>query len=146
MNETRLNLKLAFIGGGNMAQALIVGLKNNQFAMQHITVVELDANKRETLSQLGVIATDTLTSVTKCDVIVLAIEDITDRKEIERRKDDFLSIASHELKTPLTTIKGYVQILSKSVPDQASDKFKSTLSKVSTYVDRLNNLISDLKE
>ncbi len=67
-------MKLAFIGGGNMAQALIVGLKNQQFAMQNITVIELDANKRGELERLGVNATDTLTSVTVCDVIVLAIK------------------------------------------------------------------------
>jgi len=78
------------------------------------------------------------------DQILLAIEDITDRKEIERRKDDFLSIASHELKTPLTTIKGYIQVLEKGVPADASDKYKTTLGKVASYVDRLNNLIAEL--
>lgn len=78
------------------------------------------------------------------DQILLAIEDITERKEIERRKDDFLSIASHELKTPLTTIKGYMQILERNVPKEASDKFSVTLAKVSQYVERLNNLIAEL--
>ncbi|WP_025146555.1 PAS domain-containing sensor histidine kinase [Pedobacter jeongneungensis] len=78
------------------------------------------------------------------DQILLAIEDITDRKEIERRKDDFLSIASHELKTPLTTIKGYMQVLQKNVPQNAPEKFNTTLEKISQYIDRLNNLISEL--
>ncbi|MDN3588803.1 PAS domain-containing protein [Pedobacter aquatilis] len=78
------------------------------------------------------------------DQILLAIEDITERKEIERRKDDFLSIASHELKTPLTTIKGFLQVLQKTTPPGASEKYNSTLDKVATYVDRLNNLISEL--
>lgn len=78
------------------------------------------------------------------DQILLAIEDITERKEIERRKDDFLSIASHELKTPLTTIKGYMQVLERSIPKDVPEKFNATLGKVSQYVERLNNLISDL--
>lgn len=78
------------------------------------------------------------------DRILIAIEDITDKKEIDRRKDDFLSIASHELKTPLTTIKGFVQLLERMVPENSSDKFVSTLGKVSMYVDRLNNLIGEL--
>lgn len=78
------------------------------------------------------------------DQILLAIEDITERKEIERRKDDFLSIASHELKTPLTTIKGYIQVLERSIPQNASEKFSNTLGKVASYVDRLNNLIAEL--
>ncbi|MDQ8051551.1 MAG: PAS domain-containing protein [Pedobacter sp.] len=78
------------------------------------------------------------------DQILLAIEDITERREIERRKDDFLSIASHELKTPLTTIKGFVQALERMKPPGASEKYNLTLAKVSLYVDRLNNLITDL--
>lgn len=77
-------MKLGFIGGGNMAQALITGLKNQhglhqhglhqKIAMQDITVIELDANKRADLSRLGVNATDALTSIKFCDVIVLAIK------------------------------------------------------------------------
>lgn len=78
------------------------------------------------------------------DQILLAIEDITDRREIEQRKDDFLSIASHELKTPLTTIKGYMQILQKNTPQGASEKFNNTLGKVSQHIERLNNLIAEL--
>jgi len=78
------------------------------------------------------------------DRILIAIEDITDRREIERRKDDFLSIASHELKTPLTTIKGYVQMIGRSLPDNASEKLISVVEKTGIYVDRLNNLIAEL--
>lgn len=78
------------------------------------------------------------------DQILLAIEDITERREVENRKDDFLSIASHELRTPLTTIKGYVQLLERAMPENASQKFLSTFGKVSVYVERLNALIGEL--
>jgi PAS domain S-box-containing protein len=78
------------------------------------------------------------------DQILLAIEDITDRREIERRKDDFLSIASHELKTPLTTIKGYIQTLERMVPKESNEKFKTVLHKTSTHLNKLNNLIEEL--
>ena len=73
-------MKLGFIGGGNMAQALIIGLKsqqglNQQFAMQDITVIELDANIRAELSKnLGINTTDCLSSIQACDVVVLAIK------------------------------------------------------------------------
>ena len=68
-------MKLGFIGGGNMAQALIVGLKSQQFAMQDITVVERDTNKGLALSQdLGINATDDLARIHTCEVIVLAIK------------------------------------------------------------------------
>ncbi|MBW7673944.1 PAS domain-containing sensor histidine kinase [Chryseobacterium chendengshani] len=78
------------------------------------------------------------------DRILIAIEDITEKREIDRRKDDFLSIASHELKTPLTTIKGLVQLLQRMPPEGATQKYLSTVDKVGTYVDRLNNLITEL--
>ncbi|MBP8067334.1 MAG: PAS domain-containing protein [Pedobacter sp.] len=78
------------------------------------------------------------------DWILLAIEDITERKAIQQRKDDFLSIASHELKTPLTTIVGYMQMMNKLMPETASDKFKSVVSKAGKHVARLNQLLSEL--
>lgn len=78
------------------------------------------------------------------DRILLAIEDITDRKAIEQRKDDFLTIASHELKTPLTTVLGYMQMMSRMMPDNASAKFVSAFEKATIHVDRLNQLLSEL--
>jgi len=78
------------------------------------------------------------------DRILIAIEDITEKKELDRRKDDFLSVASHELKTPLTTIKGLVQLLQRMAPNGPTEKFISLLDKASLYVDRLNILISEL--
>ncbi|RZJ78779.1 MAG: PAS domain-containing protein, partial [Flavobacterium sp.] len=78
------------------------------------------------------------------DWILLAIEDITERRAIQQRKDDFLSIASHELKTPLTTIVGYMQMMDRLMPENASDKFKNVVDKTSRYVHRLNQLLGEL--
>ena len=78
------------------------------------------------------------------DRILLAIEDATERREIEKRKDDFLSIASHELKTPLTTIKGLIQILQRFSGSNSSAKYNQTLDKVSVHIERLNKLITNL--
>ncbi|QVL46536.1 MAG: pyrroline-5-carboxylate reductase [Methylophilaceae bacterium] len=68
-------MKLAFIGGGNMAQALIAGLKSKQFSMCDITVVELDKQKRDDLEQqFGVKATCELAETAVCDTVVLAVK------------------------------------------------------------------------
>ena len=68
-------MKLGFVGGGNMAQALIVGLKSQQFAMSNITVIELEASKCEELQQnFGVMASNNLKKIVSCDVIVLAVK------------------------------------------------------------------------
>ena len=68
-------MKLGFIGGGNMAQAMMIGLKSQQFTMQNITVIEPDASKYQILERdLGIYATDDLRQIQLCDVIVLAIK------------------------------------------------------------------------
>ena len=67
-------MKLAFIGGGNMAYALIVGLKNKKVTMSNIVVIEHDASKWEQLEQLGVQVSAELDSVRHCEGIVLAIK------------------------------------------------------------------------
>ena len=68
-------MKIAFIGGGNMAQALMTGLKNQQFEMRDVTVIELDPLKRENLTKnLGVNTTIDLDCTQICDVIVLAVK------------------------------------------------------------------------
>jgi len=68
-------MKLAFIGGGNMATALIAGLKSQKFTMSNITVVELDPGKRQELvQQFGVNATVELADAATCEAIVLAIK------------------------------------------------------------------------
>ncbi len=68
-------MRISFIGGGNMARALIGGLKNNGFSMAAISVVESEATKREQLSHdFGVHVTEQLPSVSQADVIVLAVK------------------------------------------------------------------------
>jgi PAS domain S-box-containing protein len=62
-------------------------------------------------------------------------------KALSAKKDEFIALASHELKTPLTTIKGYLQVLDRAERDQASKLF---ISKMLKQVDKLNALISDL--
>lgn len=72
---------------------------------------------------------------------------ITANKELERLnqlKSDFLSTVSHELKTPLTAIKGYVSLMkNKKVGPINQQQFKC-LTIADERVDHLNNLISDL--
>lgn len=67
-------MKLAFIGGGNMANALIVGLKNKEITMTDIMVIEHDTNKWAQLKQLGVNVSAELSDVQHSEAIVLAIK------------------------------------------------------------------------
>jgi len=72
------------------------------------------------------------------------LEEIEFRKEAERKKDEFISIASHELKTPLTSVKGYVQLLERSVNRGDTETVKKHLGKAQMQLEKLNSLIADL--
>jgi two-component system sensor histidine kinase/response regulator len=72
------------------------------------------------------------------------LEEIEFRKEAERKKDEFISIASHELKTPLTSVKGYVQLLARSVNKGDTETVKKHLAKAQVQLEKLNSLIADL--
>lgn len=66
------------------------------------------------------------------------------RKEAERKKDEFISIASHELKTPMTSIKGYIQLLEISLDKNDIETVRKRIHKVQNQVEKLNLLIADL--
>jgi two-component system sensor histidine kinase/response regulator len=72
------------------------------------------------------------------------LEEIEFRKRAERKKDEFISIASHELKTPLTSVKGYVQLLERSIDKGDVPTVKKHLQKAQLQLDKLNDLIADL--
>lgn len=76
--------------------------------------------------------------------ILLAIEDLTEQQEIERRKEDFISIASHEMKTPLTTIKGNVQLMQRKAMRNNDDTYTASLNSTIKAIERLDKLINDL--
>lgn len=68
-------MKISFVGGGNMAKAIIGGLKNNGFDMAAITVLELDAQKRtELIAAFSVRASNNHDEIRNSDVIVLAVK------------------------------------------------------------------------
>jgi PAS domain S-box-containing protein len=75
---------------------------------------------------------------------VLVIRDITALQELDRKKDEFLSVASHELRTPLTTIKGYTQLLAQTVDDLSPDDRHTYINAVLGEIDRMMGLISEL--
>ena len=72
------------------------------------------------------------------------LEEIEFRKEAERKKDEFISIASHELKTPMTSIKGYIQLLERSLDKEDLETTRVRLHKVQNQVEKLNLLVADL--
>lgn len=65
-------------------------------------------------------------------------------KNISEMKTKFLGIASHELKTPLTSIKGYSEILLESMADQLPAQVVRMIEKIANSADKLHNVINDM--
>ncbi|TMI96238.1 MAG: PAS domain S-box protein [Bacteroidetes bacterium] len=76
--------------------------------------------------------------------VIATYHDVTDRKKIEKQKEEFISIASHELKTPVTSVKAYAQILEDNFIQAKDKKSAELLEKMNNQVDRLTTLITDL--
>ena len=65
--------------------------------------------------------------------------DIDDQKKVEKEKDEFLSIASHELKTPLTSIKAYMQLLDRKLKNNLEIKEGTIVTKSLEQIEKLNS-------
>jgi signal transduction histidine kinase len=76
--------------------------------------------------------------------VINFVLDNSARKELEQRKDDFISMASHELKTPLTSLKALIQLQQRKLARHNVQDAATTLTKMDTQVDKLTRLIGEL--
>jgi signal transduction histidine kinase len=84
---------------------------------------------------------------------VVSMRDLTEERESERQKDEFLSIVSHELKTPLTPLKALAQLLRLRLRrhrvdgrELDLDSLDTNLKTIERQVDRMSGLVNDLLE
>lgn len=73
-----------------------------------------------------------------------AFRDVTRERELDRMKDEFVSLVSHELRTPLTSIKGYVDLLIDGDAGEVTEEQKEFLDIVKSNSDRLVLLVNDM--
>jgi signal transduction histidine kinase len=78
--------------------------------------------------------------------VVTVLRDITGQKELERMKSNFLSVVSHELKTPLHSIKGFVDIILMGKTGPVTELQSDFLTTVQEQTGHLQRLIEDLLE
>lgn len=75
---------------------------------------------------------------------IIVFRDITKEKGIDRAKTEFVSLASHQLRTPLTSINWYIEMLESGDAGALNDKQKELLSEVHASSRRMVRLVSDL--
>jgi PAS domain S-box-containing protein len=73
--------------------------------------------------------------------LAIVYNNVTERKVREQQKDEFIGIASHELKTPATTIKAYAEFLKEVTEEQGNQEIMELVDKLNAQVDRLTRLI-----
>jgi signal transduction histidine kinase/HAMP domain-containing protein/ActR/RegA family two-component response regulator len=77
------------------------------------------------------------------DGVVWTVRDITDRARLERAKSEFVATASHELRSPLTSIKGFVELLARS-SEGMNERQREFIDIILRSTDRLVELVNDL--
>ncbi|ACC83120.1 response regulator [Nostoc punctiforme] len=88
-------------------------------------------------------------SISKIDMgdeifYTVILRDVTERKQIERMKDEFVSVVSHELRTPLTSIYGSLGMLASGLLPTDSEQGKRLLQIAADSTERLVRLINDI--
>ncbi len=76
--------------------------------------------------------------------VVTVLRDVTREREIAQAKSEFVSIVAHELRTPMTSIKGYTDLVHSGAAGEINETQKSFLQIVKSNADRLALLVSDL--
>ncbi|HRN96340.1 MAG TPA: PAS domain S-box protein [Candidatus Levybacteria bacterium] len=78
------------------------------------------------------------------NAIVSNFRDITERKDLERRKDEFVSMASHELKTPITSLNLFTDMLKKNAQEKKYDSIPTFAKKIRQQTSKLTEIVNDL--
>lgn len=94
-----------------LAEIVDQALKNKVVTNQELTIGESDETVPITLNISAAPLHDASGIAKRPIGVVAVLNDVTSIKQVERLKDDFVSVVSHELRTPLTAIKGYTQHL-----------------------------------
>lgn len=105
-------------------------------------ICEVDGQRLTILTSAAPIK-DALGKVTS---VVVVFEDISERKTLEQQKDEFLSLAAHELKTPLTVVKGNSQLLQRLLArgTVTPEQLHQYLQRIEQRVRYMEDLISEL--
>ncbi|TCC99481.1 PAS domain-containing sensor histidine kinase [Pedobacter hiemivivus] len=75
---------------------------------------------------------------------IVTATDIHDLKQLQQQKDDFVSIAGHELKTPITSLSAFMQLITRLQKHPETDFLPTLIEKASRSLDKINILVDDL--
>jgi signal transduction histidine kinase len=76
--------------------------------------------------------------------MVVAFQDVSERRRLEKMKDEFISTVSHELRTPLTSLRASLGLISSGALDKRPEKQKQMVDMAIANCDRLVRLVNDI--
>ncbi|KQC14193.1 MAG: hypothetical protein APR63_00105 [Desulfuromonas sp. SDB] len=117
-------------------------IRNKQLddLIKEISTEKRDIKKEINLEDRTYLASGSFINEPPRQEIVIVFHDITELRRLEQIKNDFVANTTHELKTPLTSIKGFAETLQLDLPENQ----KRYVEIILRNVDRLNNIITDL--
>jgi len=76
--------------------------------------------------------------------MVVAFQDVSERRRLERMKDEFISTVSHELRTPLTSLRASLGLIQSGTLDKRPEKQRQMVDMAIGNCDRLTRLVNDI--
>jgi signal transduction histidine kinase len=108
------------------------------------TVVQLRCKHKDGSWRYIEITSTNLLENPHVGAVVSNFHDITHQKELDHAKDDFIALASHELRTPMTAIKGFLSMIMKGDYGPVNESLKKPLENIQISSERQIHLINDL--
>lgn len=128
--------------GSSTSLAVLKSKADHGVAISREEVQIHTINKQRRWVQISVFAMDQHAPL--AGMRLVSMVDVTEAKEMDRIKTDFVSLASHQLRTPLTAVKWNIDLLLTSNSIQVSDEVKGYLHKIYTGNERMIDLVSTL--
>ncbi len=125
---------------------------SNQMKISEISIYDILVNLISKLETSGSFLTEeleinsilynvSLSRIPSSEEIIFVFHDVTELKKLEKIKKDFIINVSHELKTPLTAVKGFIETLEEEITD---DEHLRYVQIVRRHTDRLIGIVQDL--
>ncbi|GGY71806.1 PAS domain-containing protein [Marinobacter zhanjiangensis] len=113
--------------------------ENRRFGPYEYAITKFDGSTFPAIVQ-GLL----ITNASGRSLVWTLVEDISERKKVDRMKNEFISTVSHELRTPLTSISGSLSLIASEVLGGLPEKVKQLITVAARNSDQLRHLIDDL--
>jgi signal transduction histidine kinase len=78
--------------------------------------------------------------------IIGTMVDITEKKDLELLRDELFNVTTHELKTPLSAVKGYLQLLDRFISTTGNEKIAQVAKRALGSVERITRLLNEMAD